>query len=439
MGWDLYANKCIAWYRQILKAGPCQAAPSTTSLIKPKKIFASRWRPLGGSAVNGMSDKPKIAVLHVMLNPLTGPWNVMRQLCMAQQDALLYSEVALGLITDSSWPAAYEEELKDLSIRAYRRRTFRIFGTAQQLLQFVFRPGIERWVEDLAARSGAGRVIVHFHNSWISGVFLPLRSKQVSLTSVATFHGMTAQLNGRPVRRWLHRWMASRLPRYGAWLTSVDAANLGLADTVLRLNPKLFRLVANGVADMPHVRCSEWLNEGEFRVGHVGSITERKGWRLAADAVLRLRAEGLNVRLLIAGLGPEEDQVQAMAREHPEAIEFLGHVTNPRSNLLPRLHALSIMSVHEGLPMTLIEAMSVGLPVVATDVGGIPEAVTNNKTGLLIPRKSEELAEAIRTLYQSPEKCSRLGMASRAEFERRFELRHIVKEYDAVYSGAFAS
>jgi glycosyltransferase involved in cell wall biosynthesis len=96
------------------------------------------------------------------------------------------------------------------------------------------------------------------------------------------------------------------------------------------------------------------------------------------------------------------------------------------------------MSVHEGLPMTLIEAMSVGLPVVATEVGGIPEAVTHDKTGLLVPRESKALADALRTLLKSPDKWRSISVAAREEFRSRFELRHIVEEYDAVYRQAFA-
>jgi glycosyltransferase involved in cell wall biosynthesis len=381
-----------------------------------------------------------LAVLHVALNPVTGPWSVMRDLAQAQAAGRDYRAVGIGVIAAKNWPEKYAEELSATGIRAYRANTVQTFGTAQFILQHFSRPPVNRWVDNMLEHSGADRCVVHFHNAWMSGVFMPIgKVRRGGVGVVATFHGVNAQLNGRPVRHWLHRWMAARLPRYGVRLTSVDTANLGLAESLLRLDPKLFKVIPNGVADMPDVRCSEWDGKGEFRAGHVGSITERKGWRLAADAVLQLRAEGLKIRLLIAGSGPEEDQANALAKENPGIIEFLGHVKDPRCNLLPRLHALTIMSAHEGLPMTLIEAMSVGLPVVATGVGGIPEAITDGKTGLLVPRESKALAEAIRTLHKSPGKCRRLGIASREEFQRRFELRHIVEEYDAVYRGAFAS
>jgi len=364
----------------------------------------------------------------------------MRDLAQAQAASKDYQAVGIGVVTSKNWPQEYAEELGATGLRAYRASTAQTFGTAQFIWQHFHRPPIHRWVEDMLEQSGADRCVVHFHNAWMSGVFMPIGKVRCGRVGVvATFHGVNAQLNGRPVRRWLHRWMAARLPRYGVRLTSVDSANLSLAESVLRLDRDLFKTVPNGITDMPETRSKVWDGKSEFRLGHVGSITERKGWRLAADAVLQLSAEGLKIRLLIAGSGPEADQAKALAKEYPQIIDFLGHVKDPRCNLLPRLHALSIMSVHEGLPMTLIEAMSVGLPVVATSVGGIPEAVTHDQTGLLIPRTREALAEAIRSLYKSPEKCGRLGRAARDEFERRFELRHIVKEYDTVYREAFAS
>jgi glycosyltransferase involved in cell wall biosynthesis len=363
----------------------------------------------------------------------------MRDLAQAQAASKDYQAVGIGVITSKNWPQEYVDELGATGLRAYRSSTAEAFGTAQFIWQYFRRPPIHRWVEDMLERSGADRCVVHFHNAWMSGVFMPIGKVRCGRVGVvATFHGVNTQLNGRPVRRWLHRWMAARLPRYGARLTSVDTANLGLAESILHLDRDLFKTVPNGITDMPQTRCNVWDGKGEFRVGHVGSITDRKGWRLAADAVLQLSAEGLKIRLLIAGSGPEAEQARALAKEYPQIIEFLGHIKNPRCNLLPRLHGLSIMSVHEGLPMTLIEAMSVGLPVVATEVGGIPEAVTHDKTGLLVPRESKALADALRTLLKSPDKWRSISVAAREEFRSRFELRHIVEEYDAVYRQAFA-
>jgi glycosyltransferase involved in cell wall biosynthesis len=382
-----------------------------------------------------MSDFSQFAVLHVALNPVTGPWSVMRDLAVAQAKSGLYGAVGLGVITPKDWPSQYAEELRQTGLPAYRANTIKAFGTAQFLWQRLQRPPIKNWVNDLMFKSGAKRAVVHFHNAWMSGVFLPLReSSSGQIKTVATFHGVNAMLEGKPVRHFLHRWMAARLPCYGAWLTSVDRGNLVLAEKILGLRPDLFTVIPNGVADDPTLRATAWNGEGEFRVGHVGSITERKGWRIGAEAVLRLAAEGKRVRYIIAGNGPEAGQAEALGREHPEVIEYLGHVPQPRRNLLPKLHALSVMSAHEGLPMTIIEALSVGLPVLATSVGGIPEAVQDGVNGRLIPRNVEALTKSILRLYNNPAEQVRFCTESRRVFCEKFEISKMVELYDAVYT-----
>jgi glycosyltransferase involved in cell wall biosynthesis len=358
----------------------------------------------------------------------------MRDLAVAQAKSGLYGAVGFGIIHSRKWPARYDAELHSLGLPFFKADTLESFGTAQFVWQCFQKPPIGAWAQELAKQGGSERLVVHFHNAWMSGVFLPLQpTPDCPVRCVATFHGVNAQLDGRPLRRWLHRWMAARLPRSGARLTSVDNSNLPLAEKVLGLNPGLFVVIHNGAADDPEAKSAVWNGSGEFTVGHLGSITERKGWRLAADAVLRLRSEGLKIRLLIAGAGPDEEPAKLTAKASDGVIEFLGHVHQPRRNFLPRLHALSVMSRHEGLPMTIIEAMAAGLPVVATAVGGIPEAVAHGQTGLLINRAVAELSQALRQLHQSPELWRTLSAASRERFEQQFEISHIVSQYDTVY------
>lgn len=382
-----------------------------------------------------MSDSTKISVLHVALNPVTGPWSVMRDLAVAQSKSSLYGAVGFGIIHSKNWPAQYDRELKELGLPFFKTGTVEAFGTAQFAWQRLQKPPVGRWAQELAGRSGADQMIVHFHNAWMSGVFLPLQPQPKCPTRcVATVHGVNAQLEGRPVRHWLHRRMAARLPRFGARLTSVDASNLPLAQKLLGLSPELFTVIPNGVAEGAASNGAAWNGTGDFVVGHIGSITERKGWHLAAEAVMRLRAEGLKVRLLIAGAGDEAEKAAALAKTSDGGIEFLGHVSQPRKNLLPRLHALSVMSQHEGLPMTIIEAMAAGVPVAATAVGGIPEAVTNGKNGFLIPRTVEDLSKALREMYVSPETWLALSRETRQRFLAQFEISRIVSAYHQVYN-----
>ena len=383
-----------------------------------------------------MTNRSDTAVLHIALNPTTGPWSVMKQLAKAQDRSGMFAAVAMGVIADKSWSPQYLEELEALGLPYYRVKSPKMpFGTASVLFQYFRRPGIEKWIADLARKSGSARVVVHSHNAWLSGVYLPLkRVPSVEVVFVATFHGVNVTLKAQPVRRKIHRWMAQRLPRYGARLVSVDSYNVPLAEDVFGLPPHLFTVIRNGASASSNRACPYLKDSSVFTVGHVGSISDRKGWRITAEAVKRIAKSGKRIRLIMAGCGPEDDAAKEFADAHSNCVEFVGFVSNPNETLMPRLDVLSMMSVHEGLPMSIIEAMAVGLPVVATDVGGISEAVTDGQTGILIPRSVDALADAIEMLMTSPNVLATLSVNSVKCFTEQFEISHVIRQYHEVYN-----
>ena len=378
-----------------------------------------------------------IAVLHVALEPTSGVWTVMRDVSRAQVESGRYRAVAMGVIASTKWPAIYAEEFERLDLPRFRSRTLNTFGTAQFLWQRWQRPPIGAWADELLDRTGAGRVVIHIHNAWLSGVFLPIKSAHPDrIKTVVTFHGVCMTLDRQPIRRGLHRWMAHRLLRHGAKLTSVDQGNLPLAEQVFRIPPGCFTVIPNGVKGDSTLSSGHWSGEGEFVVGYVGLLAEHKGWQITVDAVLKVRAGGRKVRLLIAGAGPQADLARSRVTEHPEAIEFLGHVPNPRKIVMPRLHLLTLMSSYEGLPMILLEAASVGLPLAATAVGGVLEILEDGVTGIVVSRSVESLAQAIENLYDHPETTSRMGQAARAAHAQRFEIGKVAERYHSVYTQA---
>jgi glycosyltransferase involved in cell wall biosynthesis len=381
-----------------------------------------------------LADSKNLAVLHVALNPVTGAWSVMRGLASAQAASGIYQAAGLGVVIDSRWPALYTEELQGSGLAHYVAHTPKMFGTAQYFWQFLQRPPIDQWVADLLARSGASHCIVHFHNAWISGIFLPLASVQRKrATVVATFHGVNALFQGEPLRQRLHQWITRRLERHGATLTSVDRANLWRAQHVLGMDPKIFHVVPNGITDTGRRGCPSLTKPGIFTVGHVGNIVPAKGWQMVVDAARRLRETGCDVRVILAGRGSEADLAQAMAKQDAGWLTYEGFVANPRETVFPRVDALVLMSEQEGLPMAIIEALSMGVPVIATAVGGVPEAVIDGQNGLLVERSVESLVEAIQSMATSPDRLREMSFNARSVFEGRFEISSIVSMYDKVY------
>jgi glycosyltransferase involved in cell wall biosynthesis len=372
-----------------------------------------------------------------MFNPRTGCWSVMKRLALAQRESGRYAGVALGLITDPSWPQEYEAELDSLGLPAYRRRALKMPGTLQHLYQMVRRPGIEGWVDDLAERTRADHVVVHFHNAWTSGAFVPIRSSHVPVSVVVTFHGIAgaAPLRRQPVRRWIHRRFARRLVAPGIRLTSVDAGCFGAAEELFGLERGRFAVVPNGMPPGTNEYGPFLRGLGCLTVAHVGSLTEDKGWRIAAEAVLSLAKAGAKIRCVIAGSGPQEAEAKQMVAQYPDCITFAGHVPDPCRTLLPSVDLFVLMTSNDGLPMAIIEAMSCGIPVISTRIGGIPDTVAHGESGFLVDRSVPSLAEVLNSLYRDRSRLASLSDNTKRIFSQRFDIAHVVRAYDSVYQG----
>ena len=374
------------------------------------------------------------SVLHVALNPVTGPWSVMRELAKAQAASGFYAGVGIGLITYGDWPQQYETELTALRLPSFRARTPRMFGTASFLWQRIQKPPIGRWVRELAAATGAQTVVVHFHNAWLSGVFVPIGgTKGITVQTVATVHGVNADFIGQPIRHRLHRWMAQRLMRFNVSLTSVDSQNPRMAEAVFGIPRTKFSVVPNGVPAAQSIARSRAMRADLLTVGHLGTLNHVKGWRLAAEGVMAARSTGRNIRFIVAGAGPDEPEVQRWASEHPDWFEYAGFVHDPQVSFLPQLDAFVLMAEREGLPMAIIETMSVGLPVISTAVGGIPDAVTDGRTGYLISRDAGALAQVLCDTFDHPEKRRHMSEQTLLIFQEKFEITGVVKAYNQVY------
>ncbi len=148
-----------------------------------------------------------------------------------------------------------------------------------------------------------------------------------------------------------------------------------------------------------------------------------------------LAAVGAAWCAVLVGDGPARPSVEALARRLGVAdrVTFLG----PRDDVaevLAKAHVFALATRWEGLPLTILEAMRAGLPVVATDVGGVREAVADGETGFLVPHGDpQRLAGRLAELAADPAMRSRMGAAGRRSYESRFTFERMVAETAAVY------
>jgi glycosyltransferase involved in cell wall biosynthesis len=167
----------------------------------------------------------------------------------------------------------------------------------------------------------------------------------------------------------------------------------------------------------------------------LGNFTPTKGQAVIVDAMVPLAARFPGIRAVLAGDGPELSALRerAAARGVAGSVLFPGSFNDPW-DLLRAADVFALASEIEGLPLVVLEAMSQGVPVVATDVGGMPEAVIDGVTGLLIqPRDSAGLAEAITRILSDSELALRMRNAALARFEQRFTMQRMLEAHRDLY------
>lgn len=168
----------------------------------------------------------------------------------------------------------------------------------------------------------------------------------------------------------------------------------------------------------------------------LGRLGLRKGTYDLLDALVAVRKEFPNVILKLGGDG-DEGQVRERAKELgvERNIEILGWVTGDQKDSLLREAAVYVLpSYNEGLPMGILEAMSMGLPVVSTPVGGIPDAIASESDGILVDAGDvAALALALKRLLHNPNLRQELGDAAREKIIQRFSAKTVIPQLEKLY------
>jgi glycosyltransferase involved in cell wall biosynthesis len=168
---------------------------------------------------------------------------------------------------------------------------------------------------------------------------------------------------------------------------------------------------------------------------YVGRLSPEKDVASLIKATAIAASRGSTFGLRIAGDGTCREELIALATSLGigSKVEFLGEVQDIPA-LLRVASMLVLPSLTEGMPLTVLEAMSSGLPVIATRVGGIPELVKHEVTGLLVPPGNpEHLADALLCVHNDPQRAREMGQAGRKKVQDGFEVRRMVSAYESMY------
>ena len=195
----------------------------------------------------------------------------------------------------------------------------------------------------------------------------------------------------------------------------------------------LLRLVPNGVRDIPAgLRASP--GNSPARICAPARFAPPKVHATLLSALARIRSQAWELDLVGDGPGEPALRSQAESLGIGGRVHFLGYLPDPACALAAaQLFVLSSRS--EALPRSVLEAMRGGLPVIATDVGGVREAVAHGSTGLLAPPgDTEALAAALSRLIGDPALRLRMGAAGRHAYEERFRLECMLEKTESIYA-----
>ena len=251
-------------------------------------------------------------------------------------------------------------------------------------------------------------------------------------------HGEHGTMELRPRNISVQRWVWSRADA----LLSVSSR---LADRMARevgIPRERVQVIRNG-ADLQkfgsissaEARRGLGLDTRQFVFGTVGRLVPVKGHETLLTALAELRKQDTSALALIAGEGPLRGNLEARANALgvAPAVRFMGD-RRDIARVLAALDVFVLTSHSEGLPNTVLEAMAAGLPVVATDVGGVAELVNHDLTGLLVPPNDPiAMAQAVRTLAVDPERRLRFGDAGRTRAAAEFGLARMLADYERLY------
>lgn len=277
--------------------------------------------------------------------------------------------------------------------------------------------------------------VLHSHE-FTFALYGHLATRLWRLPHIVTLHGGTYF-----GQRWRRRWALRQVIGGSRATVAVSGATRKVIADIVHVPESVLHVIPNGVGFVPGerqpVRSEVELQPGELLIAAVGNLYPVKGHRTLVDALalLHAREPGLGWRAVIAGRGKEEPVLRQLAESGGigDRVRLLGYRSDV-ANVFAAADMLVMPSLSEGLPLALVEAMMAGLPIVASEVGGIPEVVTHERDALLVPPGDPHaLATALSRLLRDPELRSRLSTRARERAHAEYTLDGMCDRYLELY------
>jgi len=282
--------------------------------------------------------------------------------------------------------------------------------------------------------------IVHAHGHWyILSPALKYKKSEPITNVVFTFHTEPTP-----------RFVGLKAKRFERMLSKCDAVTFVSKDLMQRIEGSV-KIDAKKLITYPGVELKkESLSLAmEFKrkyslekcipiLSWIGPLEhERKitGLKMLVQAIALLKRRHPALKLLIAGKGKFKNELETLIKNKEVGghVKYLGEVEDSHA-LISATDIYAHISLQEGLPIAVLEAMSLGKPVIASDTGGIPELINNGINGLLVKPYINEIAEAIDKLYADRSRMKYLGLNARRTIERSFTDSKMANEFMRIYA-----
>lgn len=269
----------------------------------------------------------------------------------------------------------------------------------------------------------------------------------------SVFGFLLAKISRTPIISTCHNWILPesgplkmrlmiRLEKYFyRYFNAVVAVSDPIKNILFKSNiPKnIISLIPNGIS-IPsfkeHTDTNKFNDkESPLKIINVARLSTVKGQTYLIDAIKILNDMNIPVQLSIVGDGPltQELQDKVLNLSLQERVKFLGFRTDI-TELLKKSDVFTLSSIDEGMPMSLLEAVSLKIPVVATQVGNIPALILDQNSGLLAPVKSpEKLAEAFLFIYKNKDKADLFAKNAFTYLTDRFSAKAMESKYSSIY------
>lgn len=279
--------------------------------------------------------------------------------------------------------------------------------------------------------SGQGVDLVHAHGTR-AALFARLAARRVGRPCIYTVHGLHYLNYTSGLKRVAYTWTDRALrPRTAAFIC-VCESDLKKGTAARVVDPLRSSVIYNGIepavdvgeSDTADLRSAFEIGDEEEVVVTVARFHVQKGHPYLLRAMVKVLERHPRAKLILIGAGETEPEMRRLAADLGlgKRVVFAGERPDGAS-VIALAHVVAIPSLWEGLPYVALEAMRAGKPVVASDVDGIPEAVRDARTGLLVPpRDPGALAAAISRVLDDAEFAARMGDEGRHVVSEKFSI-----------------